>query len=174
MARYPEILAGTRLTASRLNAMIPQFVTKPNHTERSNTTTVTDDPHLQITLSPGRYFVEMFLLLGGSLAGDIKTAWTSPAGVSGLKSVIGPSTTANNANADQITARMGVHNLTTEILYSGVRDGTTLLFRAYEYAELTVTVTATIALQWAQGTSTATASRVASGSVMRVTQIGAV
>jgi len=171
MSRYPEITAGTRLRASILQAMIPQIILKAAHTDRASTTTVTDDPELQITLAEGVYFVEIFLLLGGNLNGDIKTAWGTTGTMSGLKSVIGPSSNANNSGADQITMRAGVHGLGTEIIYSGVRDATANLFRVYEHSVVTVAAAGVLSLQWAQVSSVVTASRVAAGSLMRVTQI---
>lgn len=172
MARYPSIVAGQRITADLLNAMIPQTVYKTAHTDRASTITVSDDPDLQVQLPVGVHFVEMYLMAGGTLAGDIKTVWRTSGSMSGLKTVLGPSSTASNANADQITMRDGTHGFGTEILYSGVRDGTGLLFGVVEWAVVTVTTAGTLALQWAQGTSSTAASRIAAGSLMRVTQLG--
>lgn len=171
MSRYPSITAGQKLTADLLNSMLPQFVYKAANTERSSTTTVSSDPDLQISLEAGTYFVEFFLIAGGVTASDIKTAWSTPSGSSGLKSVVGPGSTATDANADNISMRSGVHGFATEITYSGVRNATNQVFRIYEHGVVTVTTAGTLALQWAQATSGATASRIGAGSLMRVTQI---
>lgn len=171
MSRYPVITAGQEINASLLTSMLPNMVVKQATTDRTNNTFSTD-PELTTTLDAGAaYFVEFFLLLGGTTTGDIQTRWAVPSGAGGLKNVMGPGSTAADGSADNITARLGTHGFTVAILYSGVRNATAILFGAYEYSYITAGAGGTLALEWAQGTTNATASRVAAGSLLRVTRI---
>lgn len=174
MAKYPVINAGQRMNAEMLRSMLPEYVRKTSDTDRASTTTLADDPDLTVELEASAvYFVEFILLLGGVAAADIKTAWTTPSGSSGFKAVIGPaSNAATNSAADSATMRVGVHGFATPVEYSALRDGTGLLFGVQERGEVTTTSAGTLALQWAQVTSNATASRVSDGSLLRVARIG--
>lgn len=174
MTTYPTINAATRVTGALLTSMLPILVNKTVSTDRAATTAFADDPDLQLPLlANATYFVEWDLICGGLAAADIKTSWNVTAvGGSGLKAVVGPGSAAADANADNIAARMGVHGFTTSVSYNGVRDGTAQLFRVYECANLATTAAGLIAVQWAQVTSNATASRVAAGSLGRATRIG--
>lgn len=172
MAKYPAITAGQRLDAALLDSMLPEYVRKTVGTDRT-TSTMTDDPDLSTTLvGSAVYFVEFFLLCGGTTTADIQTAWTVPSGASGFKSVMGPGSTASDSAGDNVAVRLGVHAFSTTITYSGVRNSTSSLFRVYEYGEVTTSATAgTLALNWGQATTNATASRVWNGSLLRVTRI---
>lgn len=172
MSTYPTIAAGQEITASLLTSMLPNMVVKQANTDRT-TSTFAADPELTFNLAAGgSYFVEFFLLLGGTTTGDIQTRWAVPSGASGLRSVIGPSTVAADANADNITTRQGAHVFGTATLYSGVRNATGQIFQAYEWGVLLSSGTGgAVTLEWAQGTTNATASRVNAGSLLRVTRI---
>lgn len=175
MSTYPPIAAGQRITAGLLTSMLPIEVVKQAHTDRTNTTVLTLDPELQMTLAANAtYFVEFFVLAGGSTTGDLKTNWQTPAGASGLKSVEGPATGSTaNSNADNSTVRIGVHGFDTDIAYNALRNGTGLLFRVYEHAVVTTAGTAGVCgLRWSQNAVDATnATRVAAGSFMRVKRV---
>lgn len=172
MSQFPVIPAGQAITASLLMSMLPNMVVKQANTDRTNNTFAAD-PELTFNLvAGGSYFVEFFLLLGGTTTGDIQTRWAVPSGSSGLRSVIGPSSVAADANADNITTRQGSHLFGTGTLYSGVRNATGQVFQAYEWGVLLSSGSGgAISLEWAQGTTNASASRVNAGSLLRVTRI---
>lgn len=173
MTQFPVVTAGKRPTAALLRQMLPLLAMKTGNTDRAATTAFTDDPDLKFTLvANATYFIEWDLACGALAAADIKTSWnvTAVSGT-GVKEVIGPGSTAADANADNISMRCGVHGYTTSIAYNGVRDGTAQLFRVYESSYLTTTAAGEIALQWAQVTSNATASRIAAGSIGRAWQM---
>ncbi len=170
MSVYPDIRAGQRATDELLTQMLPEIIVKPSNTDRAATIVPAIDPHLQLAVQAGGvYLVEYTLWPAALLVADFKTSWAVPAGATGSKGVIGPSSTASSGSADQITMRAGVDPFATEITYSGVRDSGGSAFVVLESGIVTVGGTAgTIGLNWSQGTSNATASRLAVGSTMTV------
>jgi len=174
MAKYPQILAGQRITSTMLRDMLPEVIVKPSTTARASTTTLANDPDLQMTLSANAmYFVEFEILAAATNTADFKTEWTVPSGSTGLKAVLGPSSSASTqSTADPTTVRMGCHQFGTDIVYAGVRDDNSLAFYCREWGVVTTSSTGgTLALAWAQGTSNATATQVFGGSVMRVRRV---
>ncbi|TDD88350.1 hypothetical protein [Actinomadura rubrisoli] len=172
MSTYPQIAAGQRITAALLTSMLPTEIVKAANTDRVNNT-FSADPELTIALDASAvYRVEFDLLAGGTTTADIQTRWAVPAAASGLKSVIGPGSTAAEGNADNVAMRTGVHGFTTTVVYSGVRNATGNLFRIWETAVLTTAGAGTLSLEWAQATTNATASRISAGSLLRVKRIG--
>lgn len=172
--QFPTILAGMSLTAALATQMERIMVVKPSDTDRASTTTLTDDPDLTVpVVANGVYFVEFGILYGGPTAADFKTAWSTPAGSSGLKAVLGPgSASGDDANANNITGRFGVHGLTTAIVYNCSRNGTGSIQGALENAVITVGGSAgNVTLQWAQNSSNVTADRVAGKSWARAIQL---
>ncbi len=170
MSIYPNIRAGQRATDELLRSMLPEIIVKPANTDRASTTVPAIDPHLQLAADAGAvYLVEFKLWPAALLAADFKTSWAVPAGATGSKGVIGPSSTASSGSADQITMRAGVDGFAVEVTYSGVRDSGSSAFVVLESGIVTVGGTAgAIGLSWAQGTSSATAARLAVGSTMTV------
>lgn len=173
MAYYPDIAAGDDITVDLLQAMIPQHFYKTANTDRTSTTTFADDPDLTVSLEANAvYFVEMFILYAALDAADIKTEWTIPSGATGTKTCIGAASDAvANANADSIEVRTGVHGFGTDVVYGAPRNSASNLQGALESGVVTTTNAGTLALAWAQNTSNGTATRVGSGSYMRVTRL---
>lgn len=172
--QYPIIAAGKKLTAAMATGMETRFILKGSDLDRASTTTLTDDPDLTFTVAANsKYVIEFGIYYGGLSAADFKTAWNTPAGVSGLKQVLGPgSASGDEGNANNITARFGVHGFGTSITYNCSRNATGSIQAAYEMAVLTTSGTAgSVTLQWAQATSNATADRLAGASWARATQI---
>ncbi|WP_067470028.1 hypothetical protein [Actinomadura macra] len=172
MSTYPQIAAGQRITAALLKSMQQEEILKTANTDRVNNT-LSADPELTIGLDASAvFFVQFDLLCGGTTTADIQTRWAVPAGASGLKSILGPGSTAAEGSADNIAMRDGVHAFGTLVPYSGVRNSTGNLWRAYESAIVTTVSAGTLSLEWAQVTTNATASRVSAGSLLRVKRIG--
>ncbi|WP_051797719.1 hypothetical protein [Streptomyces sp. NRRL S-337] len=172
MAQYPVLLAGQRITAALLASMLPLEQWKTANTDRAATTTFADDPDLTVSLEANAtYRVEMYLHYAALDAARFKTMWNVPVNWTGLRSAIGPdqgqilSSTSSGG-----TGRWGVHNLSTACTY-GTRDHATNQCVAIEEGVVTTIAAGTLALQWAQATSNATATRLGSGSYMRVKRL---
>lgn len=179
MSLYPEIAAGQSIRASLLQSMLTQEIVKQGDTDIT-TAAFSQDPELTVSLEADAvYRVEFRLLVGGrantdAAGGDFRTEWAVPLNASGLKNVHGPSSVASaNANADGVTARMGVHNFDTDVPYRCVRNSTGLYFEVLEWCNnLSTNSAGTLALRWCQNVAHTTATRVAAGSVLRVRRIG--
>lgn len=173
MSKFPVIEVGDPVTADMLNSMIPDITYKSTATSRASTITPTDDPDLvtPVLLANGTYLVEFSIRFACLSTIGIRTAWNNPAGVlSANKEVVGPGSTATDTNADNISGRFGVHGYTTNMFYGG-RNVNTNQSRIYESSTIIMGGTAgAIALQWAQVTSSATATIVSAGSYVRVTR----
>ena len=172
MSTYPTIAAGQSITASLLTSMLPQQVVKQANTDKVNSTFAAD-PELTMPLAANAvYHVEFLLIAGGIATADVQTRWALPATASGLRIVNGPGSAALETNADNVATRQGVHQFSTAILYNGVRNATANYFRIYEYAVVTLVDAGNVTLEWAQGTTQTTASRIAAGSLLRVRRLG--
>lgn len=175
MATYPVWEVGDLVTADSLTAMQADTTYKSTATTRASTVTPTDDPDLVTpTLAiNASYFVEFFIRYGVLSGIGLRTAWNVPAGLlTSNKEVVGPGSAATDANSNNISMRSGVHGYATNITYGG-RDVVANQSRIYECGVVFTGGTAgTIALQWAQVTSSATGSTVNAGSFVRVQRIG--
>jgi hypothetical protein len=171
MAQYPVLLAGQRITAALLASMLPLEQWKTGNTDRAATTTFADDPDLSILLEANStYRVEMYLHYAALDAARFKTMWNVPTGWTGNRSAVGPDQGQILSATSGGTGRWGVHNLNTACTY-GTRDNAGNQCYALEEGVVTTTTAGTLALQWAQATSNATASRLAAGSYMRVKRL---
>lgn len=134
----------------------------------TSSTTVQGDNELTMSLAgSSTYFVEFNLMFSALAAGDIKTQWAVPSGASGTRTCIGPGSTATVR--DNISGRFGSHSFSTDVAYGC--ESASLFSGAYEYAVVTTTTAGTLTLNWAQASSSATASTMRAGSTMRVTKL---
>lgn len=172
MSQYPSIAAGQRVTSLLLSRMLPLEAVKPSNTDRSSTTTFVDDPDLALQLEANAVYQVVFYLHFAALdAARFKTAWTVPSGATGNRSAVGPDQgVILSGTSSGGTGRWGAHNFTTSVTY-GTRDSATNQCFAMEESTLTTTNAGTLALQWAQATSNATATRLAAGSALRAKRI---
>jgi hypothetical protein len=178
-------VANQRLTAAELNSMQPVQVIKSTIESVTSSTTLQDDNELFVTLTAGQtYAVRAVLIVGGSAtsgAGDIKTAWTRTGTLNhaGARSCTGPAIRTIDASGTTATAgtlpnvlgilrRTGGHALTTAVNYG--TDGTATGLVEEEFI-IQVDVTGVLKLQWAQDTTSATATTVAAGSYIVATPI---
>lgn len=136
----------------------------------TSTTTFASDPELQCTLAANSvYRVEFFLHHAALNAARLQTQWLVPSGAGGNRSAVGPDQgqilSTGSAGG---TGRYGVHAFTTACVY-GNRDSTANLCYSMEEGIVTTgTSGGTLALQAAQVTASASSSRIAAGSYMRV------
>lgn len=169
--QYPTIAAGDRVVTSTLTALENQYILKGTTTPITNNTLV-DDPDLTFAVvANGVYFIEFGIYYNGLSAANITTQWDTPSGSSGLRNVIGPGSTAVDANADNISGRFGVHGFGTSVTYSCARNGSNQQW-AYESCVVSVGSTAgSVTLKWAQATTNATATNVTANSWARCARL---
>jgi len=141
-----------------------------NETVTSSTTLQDDDDLAWTFTATGLYKVEFYLSCYGD-TGDIKTAWTVGSGVAGFKFADGPAdaTTATAPgflSRTNTAVRRSVHGFATACTYQ--LNAPSLGTWINEWSVVTVTdvsgVNGKIQLQWAQNSSSATATTVASES----------
>lgn len=173
-SNYPPWAAGDPITASMLNYTQGDVIVKTVATSRASTTTLADDPDLTTTLDANAtYLVEMIIHAVSAATGTplIKTAWTTPSGATGNRTSFGPGSAATDTNSDNISVHAGVHAFTTALTYGRRSTSDSVQISITETAIVTTTSSGTLAFQWAQATSSATASQVAAGSCMRVKRV---
>lgn len=170
--QYPQINAGSRITAALLMSMLPVEIRKPSQTARTSTTTYADDPDLTFELAANAvYWVEFIINYatpGPAGTAGFKTAWTVPSGATGNRYVNGPGDSQNDGNANNISGRFGTHAFTTAIGYGSRGTSTTSGLGVREWCVVNTTSGGTCALQWAQQTSNASATTIFADSLMRV------
>jgi hypothetical protein len=172
MSAYPTLYAGQRITSSLLASLQADITWKSSNTDRAATTTFVDDPDLTTTLAANAtYHVIFYLHFAALNAARFKTVWTVPSGASGTRSVIGPDQGAVlSITSSGGQGRYGVHNFTTACTY-GTRDDNTLLCAGIEEAVVTTSSAGTLAVQWAQATSSASFTRLGAGSSLHVRRL---
>lgn len=128
-------------------------------------TTFTDDVHLTVQVEANCvYDLVMILTYDALAAGDLKTQFVSPAGATIVGVASGLSTTAAASTDDFTTSWTGGANV------GGLGAGSTQAL--YGRGLLTTAGTAgTFKLQWAQTTSSATATRVFTGSYILLRRV---
>jgi hypothetical protein len=168
---WPFWTAGQELTAADLAAGQSLIAYKTASTDRSSTTTFSDDPELTFSLAASAiYIVEFYLFYAGN-TGLMQTKWTVPAGATGNRSAMGPGSTATDANSNNISMRSGVHAYATAVLYGNRGVGSLNQSIAEETALVTTTTAGTCAISWTQGSSNAAATRMGGGSWARALRI---
>lgn len=134
----------------------------------SSTTAQSDNDLTYALLANASYEIEACLIVTGSTAGDIKTQWSVPSGATGSRLCHGPtSTAAGFTGQEQTEARMSAHGWTTSVAYSIEGSAVAIV----ERGPIATTSAGTLTLQWAQVTSSATATVVGANSYLRVTRI---
>ncbi|MGQ5576776.1 hypothetical protein [Streptomyces sp. ECR3.8] len=170
MAQYPTIYAGQRITGLLLQSMLPTFARKVTDTSLTATTTLTNDPDLQLSLAANAtYRVEFYIGYSSLAAAGFKTAWSVPSGTTGLRSCWGVGTSPTSPSLPTGDGRWGIHALATAAEY-GTRDSTNQAM-VWETGEINTTDAGTLAFQWAQVTSNANATRVAARSYLRMERL---
>jgi hypothetical protein len=160
-------LAGEDILASDIK--ISRTRSKAVSESVTSSTVLQNDDDFVIALEAGKtYEVRLWLHVSGAAAtGDIRTAWATTGTITSLgRSVIGPAeATAAVLGGD---VRMSGHGLTTAVV-CGCDNATSGVVKE----ELIVTCTAAgnLTLQWAQGTSNATATTCSTASRIIVTEL---
>jgi hypothetical protein len=149
---------------------IGQTVTarKTVSTPRASTTTVTVDPHLALTVVPGIYKLDAFLMYDGDAAADMKLGWSAPAGTTGAW---WPGAMDSSGAAFASLPRWGaLSDITTSTLNVGTIGANTIVV-CRPVGTVVVTTAGTFALQWAQGASSATSTILRGQSTLELRRI---
>lgn len=150
--QFPTIPAGGTYVASLLQSMVPLTVYKANDTSRATTTSLTADPDLQASVvANGWYFLAFMLSYEGGTQGssDLQVKFTTPPGTTMQWSpmILGTSGSVN----------VGTVGGTAFIVTAGTNGaGNRRAFCGLGTVSVGSTA-GTVALNWAQGTSSATA-----------------
>ena len=164
----PVWAAGQVLSASDVNSwFVPLVAIKPSDTARTSTTSITNDPDLQVTLAANAiYQITGSLEYKGGTNGssDIQIQVNGPSGCTGFWGAVRlqitsfPTTTAivnpfgNNVNAGT--------------------NGTGNPQPFFIHGSCTTTTAGTLAIAWAQNTSSGTATTLIGGSLLVAQRIG--
>lgn len=153
---FPDWRWGMKLTPARLTARQPNSIVKGTLETVTSSTTYQDDNELLFPVEPNAHYFAMFILnISGATGGDIKTRYSVPAGTTGFKWCMGPTVGATDReNTNMVSA---VHGFATDRPYGTVAvSGAGIAVR--EYLRIQTAGTAgNVVLQWAQNTSSASA-----------------
>jgi hypothetical protein len=166
MSQYPPINAGTTPTIAVLQAMLPQNGLKSSGTPRTSTTTMTADPDLSVPVAANaKYDVEMTLVYNGAAtgSGDLKFQLAGPSGAT----FAGMFTGIANPLA---TAVNSVTLSTTQVSY-GNGTGNPLPCKV-SGTLFTSATPGSLTLNWAQNTSSGTATTLMTGSKLSARRVG--
>lgn len=149
-----------------------RFVKKTVDEGVTSSTTIQNDDALVVSLAANaEYELTCWVAANGSASGDIKMAWSLPAGVTGQRYCLGPDTSsATSTAATTMRASCLTDSFTTEINYGVFATNQQSLILETLY--ITTAGTAGNAqLQWAQNASSATATTVEAGSYIRIERV---
>lgn len=167
MTALGQILAGSRLTASAVQGIAPLAALKAVNETRANTTLANDDALvLQMAANASYFFVAFLVLTGAAIStGDLKGDFTWPAGASATWWSLGYATSGTTVNSNHAESTGAApHGLGID----GANQSGALIMG-------TITNGSTAGpLQWqfAQNSSSATATTEHAGSILLGWQVG--
>lgn len=169
-AAFPLWNAGAILKTTLLNEREPITIVKAADQSYTSDTTLNNDSELFFTLEANRvYQVRLMGFITGAQAGDIKCAWSMPAGVSGLRACYGPELGTTDRSSQ--TSRWSGHGFTTEVGYGTAETGGFGVM----FEDLIITVggtSGTAQFRHAQNASNATATTMRAQSWLKYLLIG--
>jgi hypothetical protein len=164
----PTWIAGQVLTASDVDSwFVPLVGYKTANQSVTSSTALVNDSALAVALAANAYywFQNFVVYEGGTLnASDIKWAYTVPAGATLTAGTYYRATTAVAVNWNQINA--------TTVSAAGSNGAGNLLVLNASGTVQTGGTAGNLQMQWAQNTSSGTATIVHSGSVLLATRVG--
>lgn len=166
MAGSPTWEIGEVLTAAGVNAwLVPATQSRTADQSVTSSTALVDDNTLAAAVAANAtYHVEAVLIFVGGTQGssDLKIAWTAPAGVTMNWVAAGKNTGGTNTWTDAQTTPGATVALGT--------SGATVRMAKIEGTLVTGATAGTLQLQWAQNTSSGTATTMKTGSVLQLTR----
>ena len=166
MPTYPNVLAGTRITAGLLTSMLPLTVMKPSDQSLTSNTTLANDTALvlPVSVANANYLFDCYLDYEGGTQGasDIKWQWTVPSGATLRYNAVlvgpGGGFTQNTylAGSTVVAGTNGAGNLRGIIMTGSLDMSST---------------TGSLQRQWAQNSSSATPTIVHAQSSLRLVRV---
>lgn len=141
----------------------------------SSSTTLQDDDDFSVDLDADKtYQVELHVIATGAASpGDIKIAWAVTGGVAALtnRHSDGPAVGTTDATSSALMRASGAHGLTTAVAYG--TDGTngSKIVEDFLVETTTAGTSGTLTMQWAQNSSSATATGVNGSSFLVITEV---
>lgn len=168
---YPTILAGQRITAALLTSMQAQIAYKTTSTSRASTTTIASDPDLQLPVAANAvYSLEGLLVYnGGNVSDDLRMGWAAPSGASMTWVATGQNTSATTGVGTVITDAQDLTSTAYSLGTIANARGMTAMLRGLL---ITSSTAGNLVLQWAQFTSSATATSMLAGSHIGLQRVG--
>lgn len=167
MPGSPTYTIGQLVTSSDINNWFITDTQARSATQSvtSSTALVNDDTLSASVIASATYHVEAFLIFTGGTQGssDLKIAWTAPAGVTMTWWVQG----LNTAGTYTVTAANVLPTTTVALGTSGA----TVRVARIEGALVVAATAGTLQLQWAQNTSSGTATVMGIGSLLKLTRV---
>lgn len=161
--QYPTILAGQAYTAGLIQGFAPLGAWKTSDTSRASTVTLTSDPDLTLNVVANAFYKFKCYLDFEAVAGTgfgIQWQWAVPAGSTLRYHLVCNSTSATPVVANTLQA--------TDIGSSAGNGPGSLQGAEMTGTLFTSTLAGAITLQWAQATSSATATIVHAQSFMEL------
>jgi hypothetical protein len=167
---YPTPLAGQRLTASLLRSMLPQVARKTSDTSRSATTTTAADPHLTFDVEANAVYVwDGWVAYFADPSADLTIDFTVPAGALGEWAGFAAGSGTLAAATTGYSIRTETNDVSQNRNFYGTSDDD---MSAILHGTLrTSSTSGTFSLDWAQGTSSATATVLYTDSWLRLQRI---
>ncbi|WP_327073442.1 hypothetical protein OG196_16220 [Kitasatospora purpeofusca] len=166
---YPVWLAGQRITAARLAAMLPAVAVKTAFQQVASSTTLVNDTHLVLPLEAGAtYLLDGGIYYDGEYsAGDLRADWSVPSGTAMRWAINGPAPGGGAAFASNSSVP-GTHLEAGTYGLGGVNALTSL----HPTGHITTTTDAgNLQFRWAQRTSHATPTTLYQPSWIRLRRI---
>lgn len=163
---FVPLYAGSQLTAAEWNEVQPAQIIKPtNQSVTSSTTLVNDNSlFLPVAVANATYVFRSFLIYKGGTQGssDLKLEWAIPSGAT-LTCVIAGIGTGGGSFVGQGFTLSGTVALGTA--------GSTVCGVLFYGTLVMSSTTGTLQLEWAQNTSSATATTVEAGSLVELVRV---
>lgn len=163
------VLAGEKVRASDIRTV--RVISKAGTESVTSSTTLQDDDDLVVALEAGKsYRVTLILTVssGGAEAADIKVAWSfTGTATKAVRSLFGPETAMTDATATLM--RWSATALTSSVTYGIDAGAATAIVEDVVLEDLTVA--GTLQLQWAQNSSSGTATTLSNSSRIIVEQV---
>jgi hypothetical protein len=149
-----------------LEALGSLAVKKSANTDRSNTTTLADDPHLTLSVPvEGIYRIDVFLAIIGPTGGSGGFKYL-------LELVNGTHSSYGGAGIQIVNSVKSINDFSSAFALQSIGTlGTEAFIHHTTYARLTPTGAMTLKLQWAQDTSDADVTRLSDNSLMSLTRM---
>lgn len=153
-----EVLTAALLNThlrDQLNFLLPAFARKTSDTSRASTTTFADDPHLSVAVEASTVHEVAcnFGFQSAGTAGDVKIQFTGPAGAT-LLAGVHTTQAAGTATTDDLTTSLTLNTLVSAGVAQTAEPWNTIVVIGLL---VTAGTAGNFTLQWAQNTSSATA-----------------